>query len=295
MSLSFARYAALVCGLATALLLSALSWFLLAGLEMQRRSEAREVAQGFSLHLMERFAESLGAVYLLAGVLDRNSGMVRQFEDRANDLLRDFPLVRALQLAPGGVITYVSPLRDNEVIVGHDLLIDKTRNREVHLAISRRQIAIAGPFELRQGGLAIVARYPLFMAAEDGRRQFWGLAIGVVDYPALLRAAGASDFDRLGLSYQLCWVPLGETTCRTPAGGAEVVPENAEKIRVGSSHVDWQLTVYRHSGWLTVGEVVLALCFIVLGAVLGGWLAGRLVAERWCLPSDGDLLPTALK
>ncbi|PKO33862.1 MAG: hypothetical protein CVU34_10855 [Betaproteobacteria bacterium HGW-Betaproteobacteria-7] len=294
MTLSFARYAGLVCGLFLAVLFAALSWFLLDGLEQQRRSEARNIAQGFALRMMERFGESLGAVYLLGGTLDRKSGTVRQFDETAIELLRDFPLVRALQLAPGGVITYVSPLSGNEVIVGHDLLVDKTRNREVHLAISRRQMAVAGPFELRQGGLAIIARYPLFIPAADGRPQFWGLAIGVVDYPALLRAAGDSDFERIGLAYQLCWVSLGEQACKTPEGVDENVAANAERLRIGSSYADWRLAVHREAGWLTAWEVALAMFLVVLGALLGGWLAGRLIAERWCLPEEDEGLATTV-
>ena len=295
MTLSFVRQVALVFGLIVGLLLAALSWVLLAGLEQQRRSEAREIAQGFALRMMERFGESLGAVYLLGGSFDPASGMPRQFDEKASDLLRDFPLVRALQLAPGGVISHVSPLRGNEVIVGHDLLVDKTRNREVHLAISRRQMAVAGPFELRQGGVAIVARYPLFMTTATGRSQFWGLAIGVVDYPALLRASGDNEFERFGLAFQLCWVPLGETVCKNPAGVDENLPASAERLRIGSSHVDWRLAVYRQAGWLTAGEVVLAVFLVIFSALLGGWLAGRLIAERWSLPEDAGGLATTLQ
>lgn len=294
MNLNFARSAGLVCGLTLAVLFAALSWFLLAGLEQQRRSEARNVAQAFALRMVERLGESMGAVYLLGGALDRNSGTVRHFDEMANELLRDFPLVRALQLAPGGVIRYVSPLRGNEVIVGHDLLVDKTRNREVHLAISRRQMAVAGPFELRQGGVAVVARYPLFVSSDDGRPQFWGLAIGVVDYPALLRAAGDSEFERFGLKYQLCWVSLDAAACKTPDGADENAPADAERLRIGASHADWRLAVHREAGWLTAGEVALAMFLVVVVALLGGGLAGRLIAERWGLKRETEGLATTV-
>lgn len=276
----FVRKFGLVCGFVLAIMAAILSWSCLKNIEEQRRAEARGVAQAFALRLMERFGESLGAVFLLGRALDRQSGAVEQFDETASELLRDFPLVRALQFAPGGVIHHVSPLRGNEVIVGHDLLIDKARNREVHLAISRRQLAVAGPFELRQGGLAIVARYPIFISDNSEPPRFWGLSIGVIDYPALLRAAGESEFERQGLAYQFCWVPLGEISCKAPDGTAMSAPVDAETLGIGSSHAEWRLAVYRPGGWLASGEVALAALLVALVALL---IAGvtLLVAGRY--------------
>lgn len=274
------RTAGLLCALVLFGVLSLISWLLLAGLEQHRRGEARVVGQAFALRLVERFNESLGAVYLLSSALDRNSGVVHNFEETANDLLRDFPLVRALQFAPNGVIRYVTPMRGNEVIVGHDLLVDKTRNKEVHLAISRRQMAVAGPLELRQGGVAIVARFPLFVSSGHGVPRFWGLAIGLVDYPALLRNADDGEFERFGLTYQLCRVPLGESECQTPGGEVADIPAAAERLRIASSHADWRLAVHRPGGWLEPAEVGLAVLVVFIGAALGGVLTSSLVANR---------------
>jgi hypothetical protein len=284
-----------VAGLASALLLAALAGLFLVGLEQHRRSEAGALGQAFALRLVERVGESLGAVYLLANTVDRRSGAVQRFEERAGELLRDFPLLRALELAPGGIIHHIHPMRGNEQAFGHDLLVDKTRNREVHLAISRRQMAVAGPFELRQGGVAIIARYPLFLAPVDGREQFWGLAIGLVDFPSLLRTAGDADFERQGYRYQMCWVPFGESECRTVLGDHELVLDRAERLKVGSAHADWRLAVERRAGWLEPGELAIAALLVVLGAILSGVTIGRLVAEKWCAEGAGDGLPAALE
>lgn len=295
MGLGFARRAAVVSGLVLAVLLAAVAGLFLAGLEQQRRSDARELGQAFALRMVERFNASLGAVYLVANTVDRRSGAVHQFAERAGELLRDFPLLRALELAPGGVIQYIEPMRGNELAMGHDLLVDKTRNREVHIAISRRQMAVAGPFELRQGGIAVVARYPVYMVPAAGRQQFWGLAIGLVDFPALLRYAGDADFEQRGYAYQLCWVPLGDSECKTVLGDQDVRIAEAEGLKVGSSHADWRLRVERRNGWLTTGELVIAALLVLLGGVVGGWAVGRLVAEKWCVESDPDVSATPLK
>jgi sensor domain CHASE-containing protein len=268
-----------VVGIATALMLGGLSTLVLSCLEQQRRHEAREVAHGFSARLLERFNETLGALYLIAASVDRQSGTISRFDEHSADLMRDFPLLRALELAPGGVISRVYPLRGNESIIGHDLLTDKTRNREVHLAVSRRQLAIAGPFELTQGGVGIVARYPLYQTSADGRSRFWGLSIAVIDVPSLLRIAGESEFDDLDYRYQICWMPQGEDACRLAIGDQNLSPENAVVSKFAIGQAEWRLMVLPRQGWVRSGEYGLAALIAALGALVG-WLGYYVVRRR---------------
>lgn len=266
----------IVAGVVTTLILGGVSAFVLSAIEHQRRSEARDAAQVFSMRLLDRFNETLGALYLLTASVDRQSGSISRFEELAADLMRDFPLLRALELAPGGVIRHVYPMRGNETVIGHDLLTDKTRNREVHVAVSRRQMAIAGPLALRQGGVGVVARYPLHHFSTDGRSRFWGLAIAVVDFPSLLRAAGESEFERLGYRYQICWIPSGETACKQAIGDPDLSPESAVASKLGVGLAEWRLLVQPRHSWLSTVEYALAAFVTLLGGGLAGWQVRRL-------------------
>lgn len=278
--MKYTRSLWVVVGVVTTLVLGALSALALSCLEGQRRYEAREVAHGFSSRFLDRLNESLGGLYLIAASVDRQTGTISRFEEQAADLMSDFPLLRALELAPGGVISRVYPMRGNESVIGHDLLTDKTRNREVHLAISRRQLAVAGPFELRQGGAGIVARYPLYLVSADGRSRFWGLSIAVIDVPSLLRAAGESEFEQLGYKYQICWIPPGEGGCRLALGDPGLSPENAVVSKFGTAHAEWRLLVQPRYGWASALEQGLIALAAALGALLLGWLAYRFVRSR---------------
>lgn len=256
-------------GVAGMMLLAAFCFLKL--VELQRRSEAREVAQGFALKLVERVSETSAGVYMLTAAVDRQTGKVSRFDELADELLANFPLMRVLELAPGGVIWHVHPLRGNEVVVGHDLLVDKSRNREVHLAISRRQMAIAGPLVLRQGGVGILARYPLFTVGSDGRSRFWGLSIGVIDFPSLLLMAGEGEFAQRGYAYEICWKPVGSEHCRNLNGEPVVASGEAENMNVGLSQAEWHLSVSRHGGWLSTLELLSALLVVVIGTLCAGF------------------------
>lgn len=238
------------------------------------------MAQDFSQRLLDRFNETLGAVYLLSSSVDRYSGEIRQFDLQAADLTRDFPLLRALELAPGGVISHVYPVRGNEQVVGHDLLADKTRNREVHLAISNRRMAIAGPIELRQGGTGVVARYPLFKIAPDGHKHFWGLSIAVVDFPLLLRAANDAEFDRLGYEYQICWPAANGAGCKLMQGSQRLPIEDPVHTKISVVQTSWDLSVRPRQGWIEPAEYLLVYVFSILLCLLLVWGTKRAIQRR---------------
>ena len=265
------RQAMLIAGTIAVVVLSAFGGLLLNQIEGGRQAEAREFAYGFSLRLLERFNETLAPVFLIASRVGQKTGTVQDFEEHAADLLRDFPLIRALELAPGGIVKQVYPLRGNESIVGHDLLIDKRRNKEAYQAVSRRQLAVAGPLELKQGGVGAIARYPIFQVAPDGRYNFWGFSIAVIDFPALMRVAGEAQFERQGYHYQLCWVPYGETACKVVLGDKDMPSGDAVRSKLLLPAAEWRLAVVPSNGWITPLDRLLVLLLILLGtaAVVG--------------------------
>lgn len=275
-----ARLRTYLAALAVASLISFLALSILKIIELQRRSEARELAQRFALKLVERVNESAAGVYMLTAAVDRRTGEVLRFQELAEELLANFPLMRALELAPGGVIQHVHPHRGNEAVVGHDLLVDKTRNREVHLAISRRQMAIAGPLVLRQGGVGVLARYPLYTFGADGRSRFWGLSIGVIDFPSLLLMAAENEFAQQGYGYEICWKPVGSEHCRSVNGESVVASEKTEHMVVGLSQAEWHLTVARKEGWLTSFEIAMAVLAVLVSTGLTWRFVGQSAGEN---------------
>lgn len=274
------RSKSLAAGVAAFLALALLGWAYFEQLRASRQRAALELTSAFSQRLIERFHQTIAPVYMMAARVDPKSGAVREFEENAAEVSRSFPLIRAVELAPGGIVTHVYPLSGNEQIVGHDLLKDRERNREAWLAVSRRETAVAGPFELKQGGVGAIARYPLYRALPDGRQSFWGFSIVVVDFPALMRVAGVSEIERAGYLFQFCWVPHAETACRTTLG--DELPSRLEPVRTSLqlSSADWRIATVPAQGWISSTEWTVLAVLIMLGAGLAGgavyWLGAHL-------------------
>lgn len=116
------------------------------------------------------------------------------FQNFAADLGNSLTGIRSLQLAPDGIVTYLWPEPTNRAAVGHNLLADPNRRDAALKAIETKQLWVAGPLELLQGGTALIGRRPIFVTdSGSGSDSFWGFATVLVDLPPLLEEAGFND------------------------------------------------------------------------------------------------------
>jgi PAS domain S-box-containing protein len=127
---------------------------------------------------------SLSATKTLAFLI-KKYGVPADFDSVARIILASSKDIDALQLTREGVITHVYPLEGNEAAIGLNVLQDSVTDLEAFLAIKKKELFFAGPFELRQGGLGVVGRLPIFM-----HDKFWGFSVVIIKLPTLLKASG---------------------------------------------------------------------------------------------------------
>lgn len=91
--------------------------------------------------------------------------------------------IKNFSIAPDNIQVLVFPLEGNEKTLGHHLDEDSRPDviRDIKLAEKSKQFVISGPYALRQGGLGMVVRNPIY---EDD--MYWGLVNIVVDLEELL-------------------------------------------------------------------------------------------------------------
>lgn len=106
------------------------------------------------------------AVKTLGFFAQNQENIVGNFEKVGKDILESNPLVDVIQYLDSGTIVAVYPMEGNEVVIGYNVLADPNTNKEVEEAIQRKDVFFSGPFNLRQGGLGIVGRYPIFQAGK---------------------------------------------------------------------------------------------------------------------------------
>jgi len=267
-------FAAMATTLIALAVFSCVGWAYIHYLKSSKQQIGHSLAQSFALRISQRTNEAVSPVYMLASMVKQSPGNIPDLEKAASGLIDKFPLVRTLELAPAGIVRQVFPLHGNEAIIGHDLLKDKGRNREAHIALTKRQMVLAGPYDLIQGGLGAIARYPVFLLGSQGKDTFWGFTIVVVHVNELLISAGQMELERNGYGFQLCRVmrDAEEDNCKVFVRTPETEMQDPLVVMVELPNNQWQLSVAPTAGWVSRGEWIATIAFTIGGALLAGLL-----------------------
>ncbi len=237
-------------------------------LAYQRYLFLKEAQDQLVLEEANRFKErfngvlenSRSAIKTLAFVITKY-GVDENFDSIAEAILQSNPYIDALEITNQGTITHVYPLAGHETVIGFNVLSDSIRKVEALKAIEKREMFFAGPFELRQGGLAILGRLPVFR--DD---KFQGFSVALIRFPTMLKAIGVDG--NSGFIYQLSKKdPIsGETQFFLPVpDGTDVKDFVAIDVPEG----EWRLYVGRQSTDLFPGVILFSLLGIVLSATAG--------------------------
>lgn len=161
------------------------------------------------------------------------------FEPFARQLTEDVAGVRNLNVAPGGIVTYVYPRAGNEAIVGRELLNDlrlEVRD-EVARAIKSRHVVVNGPYELVVGGLGANVWLAIHRDAK-----FWGVINVVLDITSILAESGITRQRKLQLA-------LRDTRGRIFFGASTVFDSEPVIHRVDLPDGHWELAAIPINGW----------------------------------------------
>lgn len=98
-------------------------------------------------------------------------------------IIEENKFIKNISVAPDGIQKYVVPLEGNELVIGHDLINDPRENvrEDVNRTIETKEVAVSGPYELRQGGIGLITRKAIY-----NNENFWGLVVIVTDFNTLI-------------------------------------------------------------------------------------------------------------
>ena len=194
-----------------------------------RRKSLNEYGTAVAQSLEQQLEQSLSSTFVLASLVQGSGdGTISDFDFVAAELIHAYGGIDSLQLAPGGVVSQIFPLAGNEEAIGHDLLNEPARRTEALAAIESGNLTLAGPFELIQGGTAVIGRLPVFLPVDQGELQFWGFTIALIRLPSLLAAANLSEISDQGYEY---WLSRSNPDTGLPdvfAGSSEGGPPESE-------------------------------------------------------------------
>jgi sensor domain CHASE-containing protein len=217
---------------------------------LYEQKAAEVIAANQGAVLQDHLNRSLSATYAVASVLRHGKGQIAHFDTLAQEMLKIYSGISSLQLAKGGVITEVVPLAGNEKALGHDLLQDPARNKEAFLAIDTHKLTLAGPFDLVQGGQAVIGRLPVFLPDDFGADQFWGFATALIRIPEFLATSNLPRLTESGYDYQLAFIHPDTRQARVFASSRQGALPNPVVQTIEVPNGKWFLSVAPRDGWV---------------------------------------------
>lgn len=232
-------------------------------LKKDERQLETETANTIKTQLQNSLNYGLAATKTLAFIVE-HYGVPKNFDNIAQSLTSSGKYIDAIELVEGGIITDIYPLKGNEEIIGYDVLKDTTRNKEALKALKRKELFFAGPFPLKQGGIGVVGREPIFI-----NHNFFGFAAVVIRLSTLIQATGI-DFNDQKFNFQISKI-------NPDTGKEEYFFSNThqfkktEGVSVNVPNGEWHLYV-KLKNESTITSVLPLMLFGFLLSVLGGFL-----------------------
>ncbi|MGF1723094.1 sensor domain-containing diguanylate cyclase [Photobacterium nomapromontoriensis] len=95
------------------------------------------------------------------------------FDKVSANIIRKYPQIASLSIAPDGIVKKIYPLIDNEKAINHNLLVDEKRRNGAKYALEQDHIIMIGPVKLIQNCKdAFIVRRVIF----NPDSTFWGFA-----------------------------------------------------------------------------------------------------------------------
>ena len=169
----------------------------------ERQFNLRQVASNQAHTIQRQIDHSLSSTYAFAAIIKQNNGVINDFDSLAAEMMGIYSGISSLQLAPDGIVAQIYPLKGNEAALGFNAFEVPDRREEATSAVSSRKLTLAGPYEIVQGGIAMIGRYPVFVSTKNGEEEFWGFTQALIFVPEFIEAANLNRLETNGFSYVL--------------------------------------------------------------------------------------------
>ena len=245
--------------------------------QTQVRTIAELNAVTYAGHLQNDMLRGITITDTLEDIIISGNGNIEKFQYIAENLMTDY--IQSIQIAPDGVVTDIYPEAGNEA--GKiDLINDEKRGKLCRYGRDNDLVTMQGPFELKQCGLGIAIRNPVYLEDADGSRSFWGFTIVIIRVPEIFADSvqALSDF---GYDYSLSkTISLFDENYEVISASSEPVQDPITyEFQLGCC--SFRLAVMPKAGWNQGNSLFLdtfiGLCIILL---LTGLTAAILVLEQ---------------
>ena len=241
------------------------------------RSRAELNAVTYADHMKADIVRGIDITNTFEQIVISKNGKISMFSKVAENMMADY--IQSIQIAPDGVVAEIYPEAGNET--GKiDLIHDKERGKISCYARDNDVITMQGPFSLKQGGMGIAVRNPVYLEQKNGERTFWGFTIVIIRVPDIF-ADSIKSLSDFGYEYKLSKniAPWDETYKEVYGSGVEMIDPVTYTFELGDSQ--WMLEVMPKNGWNRNEKIyILWGCGLLIVLLLTGFVFVLMLLHR---------------
>ena len=163
------------------------------------QNEVQESLNPLRVEMQQTLTRDLQLIRGMMGYVRANPDLGQaEFDLIAKDILDGAEdHVKNLALARDLTISHIYPLEGNREAVGLNYRKNPLQWDVVKQVVDENRIIMAGPLKLVQGGLGLVARFPIYYRSDaSGEPRLWGISSTVVDFERFLENVDFSNYEK---------------------------------------------------------------------------------------------------
>ncbi len=221
----------------------------------------------FSEEISSQFYELSRDVMPLYTLISINKDESGSFNSTAQKILISRPEIIALNLAKDGIVSHVFPYEENKKAIGHNLLEDEARKVESLRAKDTQKITVSGPFHLRQGGVGLAFRQPIYLYPDD-KEVFWGFAIAIYRFPEIIKkGVNFTILSNAGFNWEL-WRKDPASGKRLSLLSSGTLDKDFRRFQINLQNATWWIDIAPANGFINYKKLFIIIAASIVFCVL---------------------------
>ena len=213
-------------------------------------STVRRIKSGLERYVM--VSEIIGNCLIDGDDLDETS-----FLELAEKIPNDEGVIKAIELAPEGIVTAVYPKQGNTEALKLNMLQEHERKADAALAKQTGKYTMGGPYQLKQGGTGALLFNPVYRTDDSGNSEFWGFVILVIDWDRFMYELNPEYLSEVGFCYRIWAYGRGSEDKVILAQSQSEMPKESLTVECEIPNNTWYFDIAASNGWTPVSDWII--------------------------------------
>ena len=244
-------YRVLVVFVLITVLTNAGAFFIRDNIATQEKLKAKYTVQSTIGRIETQFDKYIDKAQYLKKCVESGMDVDNELFNSIASKMYDNSAIKAIELAPDGIVQDIYPIKENEAAYGINMLTDHVRKWAANSAKDSGKCTLEGPYDLKQGGKGALLFDPIYQGDE-----FWGFAILVVDWNTFLDEINLDALESASYNFEIWKTDRSTKSKIVIASSSKEVNGDALTLKCDVPNNQWNFEIVPQNGWVNRIEMI---------------------------------------